>query len=130
MSTLIMAFVCVGFASCGSDDDTNGGGSSQLVGIWTQYHQGGATAWYYGVKLDANGEAAYSEWDIKESPNWKYTGGAKWSVKDNVLTVTAPNGSVAYSSFFTLCSDGKTITFTGDTTGGHFSTLKGEFIKQ
>lgn len=130
---MIMALVCVGFASCGSDDDDSknkSNNTSDLVGIWAQYHQGSATAWYYGIKLDANGEAAYTEWDIKESPNWNYTGGAKWSVKDNVLTITAPNGSVAYSSFFTLSSDGKTITFAGDTTGGYFSTLKGEFTKQ
>ena len=100
---MIMALVCVGFASCGSDDDDSknkSNNTSDLVGIWAQYHQGSATAWYYGIKLDANGEAAYTEWDIKESPNWNYTGGAKWSVKDNVLTITAPNGSVAYSSFF------------------------------
>ena len=123
---MIMALVCVGFASCGSDDD--GKNSSALVGIWSQYHQGSATAWYIGIKLDANGEAAYTEWDIKDTPNWK--GGAKWSVKDNVLTISAPNGSVAYSSFFTLSSDKKTITFAGDTTGGHYGTLKGEFTKQ
>ncbi len=130
---MIMALVCVGFASCGSDDDDSknkSNNTSDLVGIWAQYHQGSATAWYYGIKLDANGEAAYTEWDIKESPNWNYTGGAKWSVKDNVLTITAPNGSVAYSSFFTLSSDRKTITFAGDTTGGHFGTLEGEFTKQ
>ena len=133
LAMMIMALVCVGFASCGSDDDdksNNGGVPNELVGIWAQYHKGGATAWYYGIKLDANGDAAYTEWDIKESPNWNYTGGGKWTVKDNVLTVFAPNGSVAYSSFFTLSSDGKTITFAGDTTEGHFSTLKGEFTKQ
>jgi len=131
---MIMALVCVGFASCGSDDDNNsknGGLPHELVGIWTQFHQGSATAWYYGFKLDANGEAAYDEWDIKDSgPNWNYTGGGKWFVKDNVLTGIAPNGSVVYSSFFTLSSDGKTISLTGDTTGGHFNTLKGDFVKQ
>ena len=127
---MIMALVCVGFASCGSDDDgkNESNNSSALVGIWSQYHQGSATAWYIGIKLDANGEAAYTEWDIKDTPNWK--GGGKWSVKDNVLTISAPNGSVAYSSFFTLSSDKKTITFAGDTTGGHYGTLKGEFTKQ
>ena len=31
---------------------------------------------------------------------------------------------------FTLSSDRKTITFAGDTTGGHFGTLEGEFTKQ
>lgn len=133
LAMMTMAFVCVGFASCGSDDDdksNNGGVPNELVGIWAQYHKGSATAWYIGIKLDANGEAAYTEWDIKESPNWNYMSGGKWSVKDNVLTLTAPNGSVAYSSFFTLSSDGKTITFAGDTTEGHFSTLKGDFVKQ
>lgn len=28
MTIMLMAFVCVGFAACGSDDDDNGGGSS------------------------------------------------------------------------------------------------------
>ena len=134
---MIMALVCVGFASCGSDDDDGKNGSnntSALVGIWAQYHQeyttGSYLGHYIGIKLDANGEAAYTEWGNNDTPNWNYTGGAKWSVKDNVLTITAPNGSVAYSSFFTLSSDGKTITFAGDTTGGHFGTLEGEFTKQ
>ncbi len=129
---MIMALVCVGFASCGSDDDDGKNGSnntSALVGIWAQFHEAEAyVGHYYGIKLDANGDAAYTEWSYGKTPNW--TGGAKWSVKDNVLTITAPNGSVAYSSFFTLSSDGKTITFAGDTTGGRFSTLKGEFTKQ
>ena len=131
---MIMALVCVGFASCGSDDDDSknkSNNSSALVGIWAQFHEEEAFVGYYiGIKLDANGEAAYDEWSYGKTPNWNYTGGAKWSVKDNVLTITAPNGSVAYSSFFTLSSDGKTITFAGDTTGGHFGTLEGEFTKQ
>ncbi len=84
----------------------------------------------FNKQLIINLQVAYTEWGNNDTPNWNYTGGAKWSVKDNVLTITAPNGSVAYSSFFTLSSDGKTITFAGDTTGGHFSTLKGEFTKQ
>ena len=56
---MTIVFVCVGFASCGSDDDdksNNGGVPNELVGIWAQYHKGGATAWYYGIKLDANGD--------------------------------------------------------------------------
>ena len=134
---MIMALVCVGFASCGSDDDdgkNKSNNTSDLVGIWAQYHQeyttGSYLGHYIGIKLDANGEAAYTEWGNNDTPNWNYTGGAKWSVKDNVLTISAPNGSVAYSSFFTLSSDKKTITFAGDTTGGHYGTLKGEFTKQ
>jgi hypothetical protein len=119
----------------GGEDSCGGGGStistpSELVGIWAQYHTGGATAWYYGIKLNANGDAAYTEWDTKSTPNWTYTGGAKWSVNGNVITIIAPNGSLAYSSAYTLSSNGKTITLEGDTTGGRFSTLKGEYIKQ
>ena len=131
---MIMALVCVGFASCGSDDDgkNKSNNTSALVGIWAQFHEEEAFVGYYiGIKLDANGEAAYDEWSYGKTPNWNYTGGGKWSVKDNVLTVTYPNGSVAYSSFFTLSSDGKTITFAGDTTGGHYhNILVGEFTKQ
>lgn len=40
---MIMALVCVGFASCGSDDDDSknkSNNTSDLVGIWAQYHQG------------------------------------------------------------------------------------------
>lgn len=115
--------------------ERNEGGNdvpSELVGIWAQYHQGynGGISYYIGIKLDANGEAAYTEWGENNTPNWTYTGGAKWSVCGGVLTITAPNGSVAYSSAYTLSSDGKTITFAGDTTNGHFSTLEGEFVKQ
>ena len=120
----------------GGGNDNQGGNQgnvdnpSALVGIWTQFHQGSATSWYYGFKLDANGEAAYAEWDIKDSgPNWNYWGGGKWFVKDNVLTMSSPNGSVIYSSIYTLSSDGKTISLVGDTTG-KFGTLKGDFIKQ
>ena len=130
---MIMAFVCVGFASCGSDDDdkNESNNTSALVGVWTQFHKEEAFVGYYiGCKLDADGNAAYSEWNYGETPNWNYTGGGKWSASGGVLTVYAPNGSVVYSSAYSLSSDGKTITFIGDTTEGHFSTLKGEFIKQ
>lgn len=118
-----------------TDSDNNSSDPySELVGIWTQYHQeyttGSYLGHYIGLKLDANGEAAYTEWGNNATPNWTYTGGAKWSVSGGVLTIIAPNGSIAYSSAYKLSSDGKTITFEGDTTNGHFSTLKGEFIKQ
>lgn len=113
-----------------SDNPGNNNSTNALVGIWTQYHTGGATAWYYGMKLDANGEAAYSEWDTKSSPNWTYTGGGSWIVSGSTLTLYTPKGAVAYSSSFTLSEDGTTITLNGDTTGGHMSTLVGDFIKQ
>lgn len=109
-----------------SDDYT----PDALVGIWTQFHTGSGTSWYIGLKLDSNGEAAYTEWDYKRSPDWTYTGGAKWQVSENVLDIYDPYGNLVYSSAFTLSSDGNTITFAGDTTGGHFSTLVGEFVKQ
>lgn len=132
--TMIMALVCLGFTSCSSaeDDNDNSKNPSELVGIWTQYHQGynGNISYYYGIKLDANGEAAYTEWDVKSTPNWTYTGGGKWSVSGSVLTLFTPKGSVAYSSVYKLSSDGKTITLAGDTTDGGFGTLKGEFVKQ
>ncbi len=129
-AVIAVAMFSISFASCGSDDDDiSGSNSSALVGIWTQFHEEEAFVGYYiGIKLDANGDAAYSEWSYGKTPVWD--GGGKWIVKDNVLTVTVPNGSVVYSSFFTLSSDGKTITFAGDTTRGHFETIKGEFIKQ
>ena len=113
-----------------SDNPGNNDSSNALIGIWTQYHTGEATAWYYGMKLDANGEAAYSEWDKKSSPNWTYTGGGSWIVSGSTLTLYTPKGAVAYSSTFTLSEDGTTLTLNGDTTGGQMSTLVGNFIKQ
>lgn len=125
----------------GNDDQGGGQGGNQgnvdnpdeLVGIWAQYHQeyttGSYLGYYIGIKLDANGDAAFSEWGNNDTPNWTYTGGATWYVNGGVLTVYAPNGSLAYSSAYELSSDGKTITFEGDTSGGHFDSLKGEFVK-
>ena len=121
----------------GGGNDNQGGNQgnvdnpSALVGIWAQFHKEQAFVGYYiGIKLDANGDAAYTEWSYGKTPDWNYTGGGKWTVKDNVLTLIAPNGSVAYSSFFTLSSDGNTISLSGDTTGGDFRTLEGDFVKQ
>ena len=134
MFAIMMALVCVGFASCGSDDDDDknqSNNSSALVGVWAQFHKEEAfVGYYYGIKLDANGDAAYTEWSYGKTPNWNYTGGGKWSASGGVLTVYAPNGSVVYRSAYSLSSDGKTITFVGDQTEGHFSTLQGEFVKQ
>lgn len=39
---MTIVFVCVGFASCGSDDDdksNNSGLPHELVGIWAQFHK-------------------------------------------------------------------------------------------
>ncbi|MBQ4386381.1 MAG: hypothetical protein II822_02050 [Prevotella sp.] len=117
----------------GTGGEGGGGGGStisnptELVGIWAQYYTSGATSWYIGIKLDANGDAAYTEWDTKSTPNWNYTGGAKWSVDGNVLNVIAPNGSLAFSSAYTISNDGNTLTFIGEPQGS--IKLEGEFVK-
>lgn len=128
--------------SDGTEGGDNGGGGStisnpsELVGIWTQYHQdgnggpGGYIGFYIGIKLGANGELAYDEWSNNATPDWTYWDGGKWSVSGNVINGYDPKGILRYSSTYTLSSDGKIITFEGDTTGGLFGTLKGEFIKQ
>lgn len=38
MTIALMAFVCVGFAACSSDDDNGGGsGDKSLIGTWRKY---------------------------------------------------------------------------------------------
>lgn len=129
MVAVAMAIICLGFVSCGDDDDEPGGGSSSaLVGTWTQYHRGGATAWYIGLKLEKNGSAYYKEWDVKESPNWGSPG--KWSATEDKLSISDPNGNVVYTSYYALSEDGKTLSLNGDLTGGRFGTLEGLFEKQ
>lgn len=123
LAMVIMALVCVGFASCGSDDDNKtSGASSELVGIWTQYHREGNSSWYEGVKLDADGSFAYTEWQEGREPNWGYTGGAHWSASGGVITIVTPDGSKTYTASYKLSPDGKTITVSG--------YLEGEFVKQ
>ena len=129
LTVVMMAVMSVGFVSCGDDDDEPGSGSnSTLVGTWAQYHKGGATAWYIGLKLGKGGEAYYTEWDTKDSPNWGTPG--KWSAKDNVLTIYAPNGEVIYTSYYAISEDGKTLSLSGDISGGRYSYLEGLFEKQ
>lgn len=129
MIAIAIAVMSVGFVSCGDDDDEPGSGSNNaLVGTWAQYHKGGATAWYIGLKLEKNGSAYYTEWDTKDSPNWGTPG--KWSAKDNILTICAPNGEVVYTSYYVVSEDGKTLSLNGDTSGGHYRTLEGIFEKQ
>jgi len=128
MIAVAMAVMSVGFASCGDDDDEPGSGSnSALVGTWAQYHKGGATAWYIGLKLEKNGSAYYTEWDAKSSPNWGAS--AKWSAKDNVLTISAPNGEVVYTSNYSVSEDGETLYLSGDRSSS-YSELEGSFEKQ
>lgn len=129
MVAVAMAIICLGFVSCGDDDDEPGSGSNNvLVGTWTQYHKGGATAWYIGLKLEKDGGAYYTEWDTKGSPNWGTPG--RWSAKDNILTIYAPNGEVVYTSYFVISEDGKTLSLNGDTSGGRYRALEGVFEKQ
>ena len=40
MTIALMAFVCVGFTACGSDDDDEGGsGNSSVVGMWKRVYK-------------------------------------------------------------------------------------------
>jgi len=129
MIAVTMAVMSVGFLSCGDDDDEPGSGSnSVLVGTWAQYHKGGATAWYIGLKLEKNGSAYYTEWDTKASPNWGTPG--KWSATEDKLSICDPNGDVVYTSYYALSEDGKTLSLNGDPKGRNYGSLKGLFEKQ
>ncbi len=129
MIAVAMTVMSVGFASCGDDDDEPGSGSnSALVGTWAQYHKGGATAWYIGLKLEKNGSAYYTEWDTKNSPNWGTPG--KWNAAGDKLSISDPNGNVVYTSYYAISEDGKTLSLNGDLVGGSYATLKGLFEKQ
>ena len=61
MTIMLMAFVCVGFAACGSDDDDNGGnGSSSSSGVtvnskYGYYHKNSSRSWeFYFSSHDLN----------------------------------------------------------------------------
>lgn len=120
----------------GGGNDNQGGNQgnvdkSALVGIWAQFHKEEVYVGYYiGMKLDANGDAAYTEWSYGKTPDWNYTGGGSWEVSGNTLIGYTPKGEVAFKSEFSLNSDKTVLTLYGDKTKGHFSTLKGDFIKQ
>ena len=128
---IVMAMLCFAFVSCSSDDDDESGSGSTpsaLVGIWVQYHTSGATAYYYGMRLDSNGNAYYTEWDSKRTANWGSPG--KWNATSKTINVNDPKGNLVYSSDYTLTDGGNTIVLEGDKTGGHFGTMSGEFKKQ
>jgi len=103
----------------GDESDNQGGNQgnvvnpSDMVGIWLQYHEEYNTRYYDGIKLDANGEARFYEWNLGDTMDWNKLRAGKWYVNDNVLTFIDPNGKVVYSSSFTLSNDGKTLTLTG-----------------
>ena len=124
-----VSFVMFFLVSCSKDDNDDNSVNSALVGIWTQYHTGTGTNWYLGFKLDIDGQAAYTEWDYKRTPDWGYMSGAKWIANDGVLTIYNPVGNIEYSSHYFLSSDGQTITLAADIYEGHFGTLKGDFKK-
>ena len=109
MIAAIMAVMSVGFASCGDDKDESGSGSnSGLVGTWVAYHQSGAVSWYNGLKLEKNGDAYYTEWDSRESPQWPSNPG-KWSASDGILRIIEPDGDIFMDGYYTLSEDGKTL---------------------
>ena len=114
--------------SCSKDDD--GGISSPLVGAWAQEHYDIATHYYFGFKLDSNGNASYFEWKYGEEPNWNYTTGGRWNVTGNVLSVYEPDGTLIFSSEFSLSEDNNTITFVSGTSKGYSpNMLEGSYVR-
>lgn len=88
---MMMALVCVGFTSCGSDDDdgVNGGGGSRdsaVIGTWYDTTHGNFTcAW----RFDGNGMCYYYEWgNSKTNINLTDHPYGKWSTQNGILTIS------------------------------------------
>ncbi len=133
MSIAMIALASVCFVSCG-DDGGNGnnssnrhGISSSLVGVWAQEHTTSILRYYLGFKLDANGNVSYFEWNYNEEPDWNYDTGGRWTVTDNVFSVYEPDGSLAFSSQFSLSEDKNSITFIGKSSGTY--NLTGTYVR-
>lgn len=108
---MIMALVCVGFASCGSDDDESNIGNTALVGTWTQqYNKIGVI----GIKLTADGKAYYNEWNKGKKPNFdNVKSPANATVTATTLRITHPQAPNYYEEYsYVLSNDGKSVTFT------------------
>lgn len=109
---IIMAFVCVGFASCSSDDD-NGGGDSALVGKWYSFHSSSIDyieAWQF----NSNGSCKYGEWSNGRTEEWGDDASGRWSTSENTLIITWSDeeGEDVEKYTYTISDDGKTLTLT------------------
>ena len=88
---MIMALVCVGFTSCGSDDDDNVSGSISwlLNGTWTESN--GIRKWTFYKDGTCRFEVDNQTWSPKTGyvSNWTSKNG-QWSYDDNtkVLSTT------------------------------------------
>ena len=103
---MVMAMVCVGFASCGSDGEDNDNGGRTIVGTWyfassqnivedgekmpDEFYTANSDDYQELVFKDDN---TYEEWDAdKGSWGKKVTG--TYSLSGNKLTVTTRSGAV------------------------------------
>jgi hypothetical protein len=125
---MIMALVCVGFASCGGDDDSSNVGNNALVGTWTQPY---GSIGVIGIKLTADGKAYYNEWSKGKEPNFdNVKSPANATVTATTLRLTHPQVPDYYEEYsYVLSKDGKSVTFTLVSWNEDNHGLSGTFTK-
>lgn len=126
---MIMALVCIGFASCSSDDDGNAGGGShdnKLVGTWHQYDARQQVTTVY--RFDSDGKWYYNEWWKSERPEPKYCG--QWVTNNGFITMYEEDGGVKNYYRYEISNDGKTLNFYRKDSNGEYTKKGGDYTKQ
>ena len=117
---MIMALVCVGFASCGSDDDGDSAETSSrdgnLVGSWYESQRMSYGTEFFGFLFESNGSGYYNEWDSRDPETPKDGPSFNWKTSDGILTIVfKEDGTDTYK--YVLSSDNKTLTLYDASTG-------------
>ena len=112
MFAIMMALVCVGFASCGSDDDDGGGHPNKLVGTWTREVSSRVVQ---AIKFTADGKAYFNEYDkYNEQLNFdNVISPATPKVTETTIKISHPSEPGYYEEYsYVLSSDANSLTFT------------------
>lgn len=121
---LLIALSCIGFNSCGSDDDDNGSGGldQRLVGTW---HDNSHSSYVFGVRFNANSTCVFGEWMKGQSEkfNSKTEQSSHWTTSGNKLNISYYDGgdteNVSY--VYNVSEDGKTLTLNGGEFDGTYT---------
>lgn len=123
MGCLLIALSCIGFNSCGSNDDDNGGLDQRLVGTWYDYSH---SPYVHGVRFNGNGTCVYGEWMKTQSErfNSEDEQATHWTTNGSQLNMTYKGdegytGSVSF--IYTISDDGKTLTLSGGDIDGTYT---------
>ena len=115
LTVMLMAFVCVGFAACGGDDDDNGSSaqSNVLVGKWEGSH---SESYFedYTFNSDGTGELDYRDGGIGGTRSFKY----------KIKNQRTDNGTI-YGEVAVEFTKGGSYTWDFKISGGKYLTING-----